>query len=170
MPASKAQRAATAKRRSEAVALRLTGLDYETIAQRLGYASRGAAYTDITRSLEASIAEQRRNTETMREEELRRLDQLLLEAWGVLKREHITVSHGRIIRGDDNQPIPDDSQVLQAIDRILKIQERRAKYLGLDAPTRQVVSLDAIDDEIARLSAELGEPEPSQADEASGTS
>jgi hypothetical protein len=48
--------------------------------------------------------------------------------------------------------------VLQAIDRLLKIQERRARLLGLDAPTQHrvnVLSEDAIDAEIARLEAEL---------------
>jgi hypothetical protein len=38
-----------------------------------------------------------------------------------------------------------------------KRAERRAKLLGLDAPTtREVVMLDAIDAEIERLIAELG--------------
>ena len=48
-----------------------------------------------------------------------RLDLLLVEAWAVLKRAHITVSHGRIVRDDTtDEPILDDGPTLAAIDRI----------------------------------------------------
>lgn len=167
MSASRAQRAATAERRSKAVAMRLTGASFEAIAGELGYNSRGAACQDIGRALEAHVAEQARSVEAYREEELQRLDLLLVEAWTILKRAHVTVSHGRVIRDEETgQALLDDGPVLAAIDRILKIQERRSKFLGLDAPTRvEAITLDAIDVEIARLVAEL---EADQAGEASG--
>ncbi|MFJ1539307.1 hypothetical protein ACIODS_12260 [Micromonospora chalcea] len=160
MPASKAQRAATAKRRAEAVAMRMSGATYDTIAEALGYASKAAAYVDITRALEANVAEQHRTVELYREEELQSLDVLLAEAWAVLKRDHVTVSHGRIMYDDTGEgepkPLLDDGPVLSAIDRILKIRERRAKLLGLDAPTKvEAITIDALDAEIAKLSAEL---------------
>lgn len=157
MPASRAKRADTAKRRTEAIRLRMAGESFESIAAKLGYNSRGAACQDITRALEQAVMEQARSVEVYREEELQRLDMLLAEAWTVLKRAHVTVSHGRIVRDDLEEPILDDGPTLAAIDRILKIEERRAKLLGLDAPQRhEVVSIDAVDAEIARLSAELG--------------
>lgn len=157
MPASKAQRAATAKRRAEAVQMRIAGADFESIAAALGYSDRAAAHKDITRALEAAALEQAASVEVHRAEELRRLDALLIEAWAVLKRDHVTVSHGRIVRDDEENPILDDGPTLSAIDRILKIQERKAKFLGLDAPQRhEVVTVDAVDAEIARLTAELG--------------
>jgi hypothetical protein len=87
----------------------------------------------------------------------------------VLERNHVTVSHGRIIRGENEEPLLDDGPVLTAIDRLLKIQERRAKLLGLDAPARhEVVTLDALDTEIARLSAELGRTAPGEAPAVAG--
>jgi hypothetical protein len=71
--------------------------------------------------------------------------------------QDVTVSHGRVIKDDFDEPILDDGPTLSAIDRILKIQERRAKFLGLDAPQRhEVVSVDAIDAAIADLNAQLG--------------
>ncbi|MFI2663263.1 hypothetical protein [Micromonospora carbonacea] len=159
MAASKAQRAQVAKRRAEAVAMRMTGASFQAIADALGYSSRGAACQDVTRALEAAIAEQTRATDIYREEELQRLDLLLAEAWAVLKRQHVTVSHGRVIRDEDtDQPLIDDGPTLAAIDRVLKIQERRAKFLGLDAPTKvEAITIDALDAEIAKLSAELDE-------------
>src|SRR5690606_5993712 len=125
--------------------------------EELGYKTPAAACQDFSRALEASIAEQHRSVELYREEELQRLDLLMTEAWAVLKRAHVTVSHGRVIYDESTgQPLPDDGPVLQAIDRILKIQERRAKLLGLDAPTKiEAITMDALDAEIARLSAEL---------------
>lgn len=154
---TKAQSVAIAKRRADAVAMRMTGASFQTIADALGYNSRGAACQDVTRALEANIAEQTRAVEVYREEELQRLDLLMAEAWRVLRRQHVTVSHGRVIRDEDtDEPLLDDGPVLAAIDRVLKIQERRAKFLGLDAPTRiEAITVDALDAEIAKLSAEL---------------
>ncbi len=157
MPASRAQRAKTAERRAKAVAMRLAGADFDTIAATLGYADRASAHKDITRALEAAVVEQHHSVDLYRAEELQRLDLLLAEAWAVLKRSHVTVSHGRVIRDDETgEKLLDDGPVLQAIDRILKIQERRSKYLGLDAPTKvEAITIDALDHEIAKLAAEL---------------
>lgn len=47
--------------------------------------------------------------------------------------------------------------MLQAIDRIPKVQERRAKLAGLDAPRKvEILSMDTIDAEIQRLENLLG--------------
>nr|GID40147.1 hypothetical protein Aca09nite_66530 [Actinoplanes campanulatus] len=168
MPASRAKRADTAQRRRQAIDMRMAGASYQRIADQLGYTSRGAACQDITRALEQAVAEQIISAEAYREEELQRLDALLAEAWAVLKREHLTVSHGKVVYDDTTgQPILDDGPTLAAIDRILKIQERRSKYLGLDAPTRvEAITIDSLDAEIAKLAAEL---EGDQAGEAAGT-
>jgi hypothetical protein len=167
MPASRAQRANTAQRRREAIDMRMAGASYQKIADALGYATRGAACQDVTRALEQAVAEQTQSVEAYREEELQRLDELLAEAWAILKKDHVTVSHGKLIYDDrTGEPLLDDGPTLQAIDRILKIQERRAKFLGLDAPTRiEAITIDSIDAAIAELTAEL---EGSQAGEASG--
>jgi hypothetical protein len=135
MPASKAQRATTAQRRTEAVGLKLAGLDYQTIADRLGYASRGAAHTDITRAMEAGLAEQHREVELVRFELLARLNRLQAAIWP------------DALRGDP-----------KAADVALKIIDRIAKLVGADAAVRhEVVTWGAVEEEIARLSKELGE-------------
>ncbi|MFD6565376.1 hypothetical protein [Micromonospora profundi] len=175
MPASRAQRAQVAKRRAEAVAMRMAGASFQDIADKLGYNSRGAACQDINRALEANLAEQRTAVEVHRETELQRLDILWADAWAVLKREHITVSHGKVVYDErtladgEAKPLLDDGPVLQAISTLLKIQERRAKYLGLDAPTKvEAITIDSLDAEIARLAAELGADEVGAAADASG--
>lgn len=134
MAASRAQQATTADRRAKAVAMRLAGLDFQTIATRLGYASRGAAHTDITRALEANVAEMHRNADVLRQEELDRLNRLQAGVWPAAAA------------GDP-----------KAVQSVLGIIDRRCKLLGLDAPIRhEVVTLDAIDNAIQQLTAELG--------------
>jgi hypothetical protein len=133
MPASRAQRAKTAQRRTEAIKLRLAGVDFDTIATRLGYASRGAACTDINRALEQAVAEQTASADVLRHEELQRLDRLQAGLW--------TAAAG----GDT-----------KAVDSVLRIIDRRCKLLGLDAPQRhEVITMDAVEAEIKRLTAEM---------------
>lgn len=113
MVASKAQRAATAERRTKAIALRLAGLDNETIATRLGYAGSAAVSKDISRALDANRAAEREWTDELRVVEALRLDRLQAAVWP------------SAVSGDP-----------RSIDTALRIMERRARLFGLDAPTR----------------------------------
>jgi hypothetical protein len=59
----------------------------------------------------------------------------------VLRRRHVVVQGGKIVKGDDGQPITDDGPILQTTATLLRVMERHAGLLGLDA----------IDAETARL-------------------
>jgi hypothetical protein len=60
-------------------------------------------------------------------------------------------------------PVTDDRFTLETIDRILKIKERRAKLMGLDAPIRrEVITMDSIENEIKKLESELASTQGSQ--------
>lgn len=157
MPASKAQQAATAERRTKAIRLRLEGEDWQDIADKLGYSSRGAACTDVNRALATRVAEMGSTLEVYREAELMRLDQLTVEVWRVLRARHYLISQGETVEDPETgRPLLDDGPSLQAVDRLLKIQDRRAKLLGLDAPQRmEVLTLDAIDAHIIELERQL---------------
>lgn len=113
MATSKAQKAATAARRTQAIALRLAGADWTTIATALQYADRGAACKDVTRALEKYVAEQRVGLAELRELEVQRLDRLQRGLWS------------EAVSGNP-----------KAIDAVLRIIDRRAKLLGLDAPVK----------------------------------
>jgi hypothetical protein len=136
MPASKAQRAATSARRTQAINLRLAGVDYETIAARLGYASRGAAYTDIDRALAANKAEEDGAKENLREVESLRLDRLQAAVWSAATK------------GDT-----------RSVDSALKIIAQRCKLLGLDAAVRIDATFETSqeDPELTRLLTEARE-------------
>jgi predicted transcriptional regulator len=147
--------AETAARDAEAARLRSRGLTYRQIAEQLGLAGPGKAHEAVKRVLKETVQEA---ADDLRMVELERLDQMYQAALKVLESEHYAVSHGRVIYLEDGgPPLTDNGPVLQAIDRLLKVQERRAKLLGLDAPTKANVTVsDAMTEEISRLAAQLG--------------
>ena len=150
-----AERAAIAERRTRVLAMRIEQRPYTEIAARLGIAE-STARSDYIRAIEqrkAELDDQRHVTIAL---ELAKLDALERAAWAVLRTRHILAQQGKIVCTEDGTPLEDDAPTLQAIDRILKIAERRARLLGHDAPVRAKVEVtDAIDADIERLVAEL---------------
>ena len=123
----------------------------EEIAARLGYASRGAACTDVARALADAQAELSLAADEWRQLALARLEEAHRVAADVMGRDHVLVSHGRVVRegvpviDDDGNavirdghgaPLLDDGPRLAAVDRVVKVSESTRKLLGLDAPTR----------------------------------
>lgn len=127
----------TAQRAALAAELRSKGWTYTRIAEHVGYTHRADAYNAVKKVLEETVREAGENVRAL---ELERLDRLEAAANEVLEREHVTVSNGRVVVLHET-PLPDDGPVLAAIDRLLKIQERRARLLGLDAPTKQAITI-----------------------------
>ncbi|TCO47314.1 hypothetical protein [Actinocrispum wychmicini] len=105
------RQAAAAERRGRALELRKAGASYEQIAQQCGYSHRATAHRAVTQAL-ASVADEL--AADVRTLELSRLDSMLMGLW-------------RAARDGD----------ASAVDRVLKIMERRAKILGLDTPADQ---------------------------------
>ena len=98
------------ERQKQALQLRTAGVAYEEIAARLGYRGRSGAYAAVMRALKATLQEP---ADELRKLELERLDKLLLGVWP------------QAVRGNQG-----------SVDRALRIMERRAKLLGLDAPVK----------------------------------
>lgn len=144
----------SAERDREACRLKARGESYAAISDRLGYGGEANARRAITACLAAVPADA---VEELRAIQNRQLDELTRVVIEVLERRHLVISaSGKVVEHGDTT-IVDDGPVLAAVDRLLKIMERRAKINGLDAPQRtEVLSLDVIDSEIARLTAELG--------------
>lgn len=159
-----------ALRRAKLLQMRADGEKIDVIRDTLGYRSNGAVYQDIGRALAEYVGEPAAEVRAI---EVLRLDELWRSAIKVLRTEHLTVSHGKVVtikneKGEE-RPLADDAPVLQSIDRLLKIQERRAKLLGLDAPTKVSVITDAaLDEELAREQAAIAELERQAATEDDG--
>lgn len=125
----------TAARDAEACRLRARGWTYEQIGAELGM-SRGHAYEAVQRAIADIVREP---AEEVRQLELLRLDEMHRTAAAVLTREHYVVDRGSVVLWD-GVPLADDGPKLAAIDRLLKIQARRAALLGLDAEKKVSVS------------------------------
>lgn len=155
----------TAIRDAQAAELRTQGLTYQQIADEMGYASGRSAWDAVNRAITAVIKEPGEavlHFELERlDAELVRLDDLEAAARKVLTARHITVSNGRVIlHPETGDPMEDDGPVLQAIDRLVKIEdarrrngERRAKLTGIEA----AVKVDATVHEVTQQDLELQE-------------
>lgn len=92
------------------------------------------------------------------------LDRLEQVAWAVLHANHVHVSDGQVVY-DNDAAVTDHRPVLMAMDRLLRIAERRARLEGYDAPSRAEVRItDDITAEIESLAAELAGADRSVAD------
>lgn len=136
MPASPEQQVATALMDARAMELRRDGNSYRAIAEQLDV-SVATAHASVQRALKTIRKE---NAETVRALELQRLDDSLMVALDIR----------------DN-PLTRDDIRLQAIATIVRLQERRSKLEGLDAPTKIEHRItDSVDAAIEQLAAELG--------------
>lgn len=97
-------------RRTQALDLRRQGYSYRAIAKAL-YVSLETAYSDVDTALKQATARNANSADDLRTLELQRLDEMLAAVYPLA------------IKGIGSN-----------IDRVLKIMERRARYLGIDAP------------------------------------
>jgi hypothetical protein len=100
------------QRQQEALELRRAGLGYIAIADRLGI-SKSQSHRLVQHALAEAKESVLADAVTLQSEEVSRLDGLLTSIWPNARQGN-----------------------LGAIDRVLKIMERRSKMLGLDAPQR----------------------------------
>lgn len=98
------------RKESESFTLRMAGASYQQIADQVGYADPSGAYRAFNRALSRIIMEE---PDEMRLLELSRLDRIQIEIYR-------NATQGQ----------------LGAVDRYLKIAERRAKLMGIDAAER----------------------------------
>jgi orotate phosphoribosyltransferase-like protein len=104
------------QRRLEALDLRKAGFTYRAIATQLKV-THETARSDVMTALKQLSDRQDTETAEYRNLELERLDRMMLAVWSDAIKGH-----------------------LGAVDRVLKISERRARLMGLDAPVKQELS------------------------------
>lgn len=114
-----------AERQRKALEARKAGASYDQIARQLNYAGPSSAHKAVITALQRTIQEP---ADELRQLELTRLDALLIPVWG------------QAMKGS-----------LPAIDRAIRIMERRAKLLGLDAPLKFSIA-----DVVNQVAEELG--------------
>ncbi len=119
-----------AEKKEKAIRLRLGGLSFAEIGRQLGV-SRTMAFKYINSELKELAAKATHSAEQLRQMELLRLDKLTTSLW--LKAA-----------GGD----------VYAIDRVLKIMERRAKLTGIDGPQKVAPVMPGGDDPYQNMSTE----------------
>lgn len=139
MPAKGKRSPESIAKSKTALELRHAGSTYPQIAQAMQCAQ-STAHEYVQAALLETIQEP---ADAVRELELSRLDTMLKALWQ-------TVLGGS----------PSEKRL--AIDRCLAIQDRRARYLGLDAPQRRIVEIVTEDDfkrTVEALEKEIGDLE-----------
>lgn len=105
------------ERRAQAIELRKAGMTYRQIAEEIGYADASSAQKAVQEGLKEVLLDA--GAEDVINLELARLDEYTLQVFAILRDEDASYD-----------------QKLRALDRALMIAERRARYLGLDAPEK----------------------------------
>lgn len=127
MTVTTSKRAEIEQRRKIVAANLQSGLSITKIAEALGV-SKATVSADAKAIYREWKADRNICVDAILESELSRLDRALAAIWPSVCKGHLT-----------------------AIDRMLRIQERRAKYLGLDAPTRIQDVSNLSDEELRQL-------------------
>jgi hypothetical protein len=133
---------ASVRRDAEAAELRNNGRTYTQIANELGYYDRKEAWRGVRRAI-ADVA--RPAVTRLIGTESAELDLLYTEALAILQRDHVTVSHGKVItwrnpETEVDEPLLDDGPKMQAIQLALRVRESYRKLHGLDQPAKQEIS------------------------------
>jgi hypothetical protein len=134
---------------AEVVKLRRGGLTWDMIAERVGYSAPMSAQRAYMRAANRIVQD---DIDAIRKMETERLDIAQSAIWG------------RVLNGE-----------LTAVQTFIRIQERRAKLLGLDQPFKQQIEVttydgSTIDSEVARLIQLLDSGTPRALDASTGTS
>ena len=138
----------TVRRDATAAELRADGLTYQQIADQLGMSDRGEAWRAVQKA-KADVA--REPVAKLIQTEAAQLDSLYVAALEVLERDHVMVSHGRIVKGDDGQPLLDDGPKLAAVRELRALRESYRRLFGVDAPSRVSVDAQQLGAEISAL-------------------
>jgi hypothetical protein len=112
-------------------------MTYQQIADAVGYSNKGDAWRAVQKCREAVI---KSAGAELIAAEAGQLDDLFVAALEVLERDHLVVSHGKVVCGDDGQPLIDDGPKLAAIREMRQIRESYRKLYGLDAEQKVNVS------------------------------
>jgi hypothetical protein len=118
------------------------GTSYRQLAERFGYYDKGAAW----RAIQGVKAEVVRPAVTrLIQAESEQLDSLYVMALEIIERNHVMVSHGKVITMRDpdtgeETPLQDDGPRLQAIQTALRIRDQYQNLHGLKQPAQVAVS------------------------------
>lgn len=146
----------TLERDAEAFRMRSDGKTLNEIAIAKGFVDASHVRKALARHLDRVVTPAADEYRKLMDDQL---DQMQRAVMRVLETTHYKVNNGTVVYygGDECQcqpwerdtcghakPLLDDSPVLAAVDRLVKIQESRRKLYGLDAPVKHDVSVSSV--------------------------
>lgn len=164
MPARRA--AATMEKDARAYDLYRRGLSYRQIAAEVGWKSAKSAFEAVRRAardnaMDPLDAEEQRQAFYDRLQDYRRAAQRVLAT----RHYHVTQA-GRLVDGPDGGYLLDDGPVLQALDRLVKIDDQELRLRGLyPAVKHEVRNIDAVDARLLDLAEQVALGDPGAAQE-----
>ena len=126
-------------RRAEAMRLRIRGKSYREIAAATGV-SLGQAFADVKAVLDRTKAEADDDADQARALDLERIDRAIGIVEDILSAGDPIAEPGQD-EDDLLQAVESERELkLKALDRLVKLQDQRAKLLGLYAPEKKEVT------------------------------
>lgn len=113
----------------------INGWMYKEIAAAMDITV-GPAHESVQRGLRASREIAQATAEQARAMHRARLERATEVVMEVMERDHVTVSHGKVITGADGKPLLDDAPKLAAAGKTKELSESLRKLDGLDQPTK----------------------------------
>lgn len=126
------------------------GITFREIGEQLGI-SKWAAISAYDRAVRQVVQEARDDAIKVH---AARLEYMFSRCMEIAEADHILVSHGKVIRGDDGNPIKDHAPVLAAYREARGALADFRRMTGLDAPAKieaQVTEVTQQDIELAEL-------------------
>lgn len=122
-----------AQRDAAAAQLRAEGHTYQQIADQLGWNDKSDARKAVRRALREIVQGPAEKLLALHMERLETLYELALD---IAERQHVVVSHGKIIRGDDGQPLIDSGPELAALREARSTLESFWTLTGIKKPAK----------------------------------
>ena len=133
----------SAQRDARAARLRGLGYTYAQIAEQMGLRSQSSAHDAVRRALRETVRESAADLVAVEQE---RLDTLWSRVMPIVLDQNV-----------------DPEVRLKAVDRAVRISERRSRLLGLDAPTKTEVRVtDSLDAQLEELALEVAALAPDE--------
>ncbi|MGW3135909.1 hypothetical protein [Streptomyces sp. NPDC001139] len=108
-------------------------MGYREIAAAVGYSDPGSAWRAVDKCRKAVL--QSAGAELIASEAAL-LDDQFVAAMEILERDHLVVSHGKVIKDDEGHPLLDDGPKLAALREMRAIRESYRKLFGVDAAAK----------------------------------
>ena len=119
----------TAQRDAHAAQMHADGASYREIADELGYSSKHTAIQAVRRAIKDVV---QGPAEEVLKLHTARLEYAFAKAMEIAETDHVVVSHGKIIKDDDGNPLKDSAPVLAALREARAALGDFRKMMGLE--------------------------------------